>query len=66
LNAAVEVFIGTIAQHTDRLRSIEEGPPDYNIAWILLNFLGIFGIHRMYMGKRGTGMLYLCTFGLLM
>ena len=27
------------------------GRVDYNLAWILLTFLGIFGIHRMYLGK---------------
>ena len=40
------------------------GPIDYNVAWILLTFLGLFGIHRMYMGKWLTGILYLVTFGL--
>ena len=42
----------------------EEGPIDYNLAWILLTFLGLFGIHRMYMGKWLTGILYLLTGGL--
>lgn len=41
------------------------GPIDYNVAWILLTFLGLFGIHRMYMGKWLTGLLYLLTGGLL-
>ena len=27
------------------------GSTDYNVAWILLTFLGVFGVHRMYMGK---------------
>jgi len=40
------------------------GPLDYNVAWILLTFLGLFGVHRMYMGKWLTGILYLLTFGL--
>lgn len=40
------------------------GPLDYNLAWILLTFLGLFGIHRMYMGKWITGILYLLTGGL--
>jgi TM2 domain-containing membrane protein YozV len=39
------------------------GPIDYNIAWILLTFLGIFGAHRMYMGKWITGVLFLLTGG---
>ena len=42
-----------------------EGDTDYNVGWILLTFLGILGIHRMYMEKWGTGILYLCTLGLL-
>lgn len=43
-----------------------EGPIDYNLAWILLTFLGIFGIHRFYQGKWITGILYLFTGGLLL
>lgn len=41
------------------------GEVDYSIAWILLTFLGLFGVHRMYMGKWFTGILYLLTFGLV-
>jgi len=40
------------------------GETDYNLAWILLTFLGVFGIHRFYMGKIFTGLLYLFTGGL--
>ncbi len=42
-----------------------EGPVDYNLAWILLTFLGAFGIHRLYMGKWITGIVYFFTIGLL-
>lgn len=41
------------------------GRLDYTIAWILLTFLGVFGIHRFYMGKVLTGLLWLVTGGLL-
>ena len=41
------------------------GRIDYTVAWLLLTFLGFFGIHRMYMGKWLTGILYLLTGGLL-
>ncbi len=40
------------------------GPIDYNLSWILLVFLGLFGVHRMYMGKWLTGILYLLTGGI--
>jgi TM2 domain-containing membrane protein YozV len=41
-----------------------EGRVDYNLAWLLLAFLGLLGIHRMYMGKWPTGLLYLVSGGL--
>ena len=28
------------------------GPISYDLTWILLTFLGLFGVHRFYMGKR--------------
>lgn len=43
-----------------------EGRIDYNITWILLTFLGIFGVHRMYMGKWITGIVFLLTGGLFL
>jgi len=45
-------------------RRYKSGPVDYSVAWVLLTFLGYLGIHRMYMGKWLTGILYLCTAGL--
>jgi len=46
-------------------RRYTAGPIDYSVAWILLTFLGVFGLHRFYLGKWGTGLVYLCTLGLL-
>lgn len=45
-------------------RTYIEGRIDYSLCWVLLFFLGIFGVHRMYMGKWLSGILYLFTFGL--
>jgi len=42
-----------------------KGPIDYTVAWILLTFFGLFGLHRMYMKKWLTGILFLLTGGLL-
>lgn len=46
-------------------RKYATGPVDYSVAWVLQTFLGVFGIHRFYMGKVGTGILWLLTGGLL-
>ncbi len=40
------------------------GRVNYSVAWILLTFLGFFGVHRFYMGKWITGLIYLLTGGL--
>jgi TM2 domain-containing membrane protein YozV len=42
------------------------GPKNYTVGWLLLVFLGIFGIHRFYMGKWITGILYFFTGGLFL
>lgn len=42
-----------------------DGDINYNLSWVLLTFLGVFGIHRFYMGKWVTGLIYLFTVGLL-
>ncbi|MFO1092357.1 MAG: NINE protein [Planctomycetaceae bacterium] len=41
------------------------GPTDYSVAWLLLVYLGVFGIHRFYMGKWVTGLIWLATGGLV-
>lgn len=41
------------------------GPIDYNIAWICLVFLGFFGVHRFYMGKWISGIIWFFTGGLV-
>lgn len=42
------------------------GVKSYTLSWILLTFLGVFGIHRMYMGKWITGVIYLLTGGIFL
>jgi TM2 domain-containing membrane protein YozV len=42
------------------------GDTNYNVAWILLTFLGIFGAHRLYLGKWVTALVWLFTGGLFL
>jgi TM2 domain-containing membrane protein YozV len=41
-----------------------EGPISYSWSWIWLTYLGMFGVHRFYMGKFISGIVYLLTVGL--
>ena len=56
------LLIPAMAREADR--RYVGGRIDYDLAWILLTFLGVLGFHRFYMGKIFTGILYLFTVGL--
>ena len=43
---------------------IPYSPKSKVVALLLCFFLGSLGVHRFYVGKIGTGILYLCTLGL--
>ncbi len=51
----------------DRAADIKytSGKIEYNVAWVIMAFLGIFGIHRFYLCKYWTGILWLLTGGLI-
>lgn len=59
----VDLFLipGMSRNATARFRS---GRVDYTLAWLLLTFVGIFGVHRFYMGKWVSGLVWLCSGGL--
>ncbi len=59
----VDLFLIPGLQRQASLR-FRAGPVDYTLAWVLLTFLGLLGIHRMYMGKWLTGIVYLLTGGI--
>ncbi|MEM8768879.1 MAG: TM2 domain-containing protein [Pseudomonadota bacterium] len=58
----VDLFLMPKLEH-DADQVYVPGHLNYTVTWVLLTFLGIFGIHRFYMGKWGTGLLYLFTCG---
>jgi TM2 domain-containing membrane protein YozV len=58
----VDLFLIPSMERTAALR-FRAGRIDYSLAWILLTFLGFLGVHRMYMGKWITGILYMLTGG---
>lgn len=57
IQPAVIINNNNLAQGTQK-------PKDKWVAFFLCFFLGVFGIHRFYEGKFGTGLLYLFTGGL--
>jgi len=61
----IDVFL-IPSMHRDASVRYETGAIDYSLAWILLTFLGVFGIHRFYMGKIITGLIYFFTGGLFL
>jgi len=61
----VDLFLIPAMDREADLR-FREGFLDYNIGWILLTFFGVLGIHRFYMRKWITGILYFLTGGLFL
>lgn len=47
----------------DSSRNFVHGKYSYNLGWLMLVILGVFGVHRFYVGKWGTGILYVLTGG---
>ncbi|MFC0338972.1 TM2 domain-containing membrane protein YozV [Kushneria avicenniae] len=61
----IDLFLIPLMDRQADLR-FQRGSRNYTVSWILLTFLGALGIHRMYMGKWITGIIYLLTGGLFL
>jgi TM2 domain-containing membrane protein YozV len=66
-------FIGWIvdlflipAMEREADRRFVAGDRNYDVTWILLTFLGIFGAHRLYLGKWVSALVWLLTGGLFL
>lgn len=58
----VDLFLIPSMERQAELR-FRAGEIDYTVAWVLLTFVGVLGIHRFYLGKWLTGLLYLVSGG---
>ena len=45
------------------MNEVNNSPKSRLVALLLCFFLGILGVHRFYVGKIGTGILMIVTFG---
>ena len=61
----VDLFLIPAMDRTADLRFVD-GPKDYTITWILMTFLGILGVHRLYLGKWVTAIIWFLTGGLFL
>ncbi|MCH8141221.1 MAG: TM2 domain-containing protein [Gammaproteobacteria bacterium] len=59
----VDLFLMPMLEASADRRYLE-GKKNYTLGWVLLTFTGFLGLHRFYMGKIGTGLIYLFSLGL--
>lgn len=71
LSSAINLYTGTLIPEpycksiSDIQSEIISHKKSKSVAFILCLIFGIFGVHRFYVGKKLSGVLYLCTLGLL-
>lgn len=61
----IDIFLIPSMDRQADLR-FKSGRFDYTVAWLLLTFLGFFGVHRFYLGKYISGIIWLCSGGLFL
>ena len=56
---------GIRKSNLNKVKSMPDSEKSRTVTLLLCFFLGILGIHRFYVGKTGSGVLYLCTGGIV-
>lgn len=59
----IDLFLLAFGEMTDSTGRKVPGSERKGLAILLAYFLGMFGVHRFYLGKIGTGVAQLLTFG---
>lgn len=59
----IDLILIAFGEFTDKEGRKLKGSERKGIAFILAYFLGYLGVHRFYLGKHGTGVIQLLTFG---
>lgn len=59
----IDLFLMPLLARSAR-RRYYDGPYSYDFAWILQTFFGVLGLHRMYLGKWVSGIVWFFTAGL--
>lgn len=59
----VDLLLMPSLRRSAQQRYVYDGTHSYDTTWILLTFVGALGIHRFYLGKWMSGLLYLVTGG---
>ena len=60
---AIDLFL-IPAMDREADRRFTPGPTDYSVAWLLLIFGGVLGLHRFVQGRWLSGLVWLMTAGL--